>query len=97
MNYKHFYHYTYLKSVYIGQIFYLENNLSIKYGNGSHTKLIPSYVMCYDYISDLEVNIAKGYNIPIVLLHTNKYENKVDPRIEYSNNVYMENYNKKKK
>ena len=79
------------------EIFYLENNLSIKYGNGNHTKLIPSYVMCYDYISDLEVNIAKGYNIPIVLLHTNKYENKVDPRIEYSNNVYMENYNKKKK
>ena len=79
------------------EIFYLRNNLSIKHGNGSHTKLVPSYVMCYDYITDLEVEIAKKYNIPIVLFHTNKYENKVDPRIDYSSNVYLEEYNKKKK
>lgn len=79
------------------EIFYLKNNPSIKYGNGNHTKLMPSYVMCYNYISDLEEDIAKKYKIPIVLLHTDKYMTTGDPVIDYGSDVYLDMYSNKKK
>jgi len=79
------------------EIFYLKNGLNIRNGNGNHTKLMPSYVMTYDYITELEVEIAKKYGIPVVLLHTNKYENIVNSSIDYNSDVYLSGYNKKKK
>lgn len=78
------------------EIFYLSDNLNIKNGNGKHTVLKPTYVLCYDYITNLEIEIAKKYHIALVLFHTEKYINKVDPKIYYDGKVYL-NYDNKKK
>lgn len=51
------------------EIAYLEDSKDIPL-----SKIMPSYVVCYDYITDGELMIAKNYNIPIVLIDTKKYK-----------------------
>ncbi len=76
------------------EILYLEDNLSMKYGNKKYEKLMPSYVLCYNKITMLEIDIAKKFNIPIVLLHGDKYVNK---KYFHSSEdkIYLTGYEKK--
>ena len=30
--------------------------------------------MCYDEVTDIDINVAKYYNLPIVLINTKKYK-----------------------
>ena len=55
------------------EMLYLQNSEEMKSDYSKYTDLEPSYIMCYDKISEIEVQIAKKYNIPAVLLHTDKY------------------------
>lgn len=75
------------------EIFYLENSLSMKYGNKKYEKLMPSYVLCHNKITELEVSIAKEFKIPIVLLHGDKYVNKYADYNE--DEIYLTGYEKK--
>ena len=79
------------------EILYAEKNEAIINGNKYHTILMPSYVLCYGKIYDIEVRIAKKYNIPIVLFHVYKYKNIVDPTVEFSDDLYLTGYENKKK
>lgn len=51
------------------EVAYLEDSKDVPL-----SKIMPSYVVCYDYITDGEVMIAKNYNIPIVLIDTKMYK-----------------------
>ena len=66
----------------------------MKYGNKKHERLIPSYILSYDNITDFEIDVAKHFNIPIVLLHSNKYSKRryVD-RVQ--DKIYKTGYEKK--
>ncbi len=40
--------------------------------------LKPSYIVCFDYITPGEINIANELNLPIVLIHSARYNKKSD-------------------
>lgn len=64
------------------------NEILMKYSD----KLKPSYVVCYDDIKEGDVAVSKKLgNIPIVLIHTNKYEQQIS-MIDFFNNDYISHF-----
>lgn len=51
------------------EIVYQEKSRNIKLDT-----IVPDYVMCYDEVTDIDINVAKYYNLPIVLINTKKYK-----------------------
>lgn len=51
------------------EIVYQEKSRNIKLDT-----IVPDYVMCYDEVTDSDINVAKYYNLPIVLINTKKYK-----------------------
>lgn len=51
------------------EIVYQEKSRNIKLDT-----IVPDYVMCYDEVTDSNINVAKYYNLPIVLINTKKYK-----------------------
>lgn len=66
------------------EVAYLEDSKDIPLSN-----VMPSYVVCYDYIDDGDVLVAKNYNIPIVLINTKKYKFKNDSIVFDDNDTYV--------
>ncbi len=54
--------------------------------------LFPSYVVCYDFIGNGDLNFSKMYNIPILLIHTDKYSLKDREMIDAVGDNYMSGY-----
>ena len=54
--------------------------------------LFPSYVVCYDFIGNGDLNFSKMYNIPILLIHTDKYSLKDKEMIDAVGDNYMSGY-----
>ena len=65
------------------EILYLENNLITK------QDFKPDFIICYDDIYDREIEIAKKYNLEILLLNTKKYKQGNDI-IDFGLNNYIE-------
>ena len=64
------------------------NEILMKYSN----KLNPSYVVCYDDIKEGDIIASKRLgNIPIILIHTNKYEQQIS-MIDLFNNDYISHF-----
>lgn len=51
------------------EIVYQEKSRNIKLDT-----IVPDYIMCYDEVTDIDINVAKYYNLPIVLINTKKYK-----------------------
>lgn len=61
------------------------NEILMKYSD----KLKPSYVVCYDDIKVGDIDVSKKLgNIPIVLIHTDKYEQQIS-MIDFNDDDYM--------
>lgn len=60
-------------------------------------KLFPSYILCYDEITKFEKECSKIYNIPIVLIHTDKYIKRINKVTGYEEDNYYELGDKNKK
>lgn len=61
------------------------NEILMKYSN----KLKPSYVVCYDNIKDGDIDASRKLgNIPIVLIHTDKYEQQIS-KIDFLESNYI--------
>jgi len=75
------------------------NEILIKENND----LYPSYVVCYDEIKEGDLTVAKKLNIPLILIHTEKYNKKInvnksfideDKYISHAENYMITDYKK---
>lgn len=63
------------------EILYLENNEVVS------DILMPTCIVCYDEVTSLDVDLSRNMSMPIVLIHTQYYNNKTTS-IDFNNKKY---------
>ena len=81
------------KTLGYNEIVYQENSKKIELA-----EVKPDYVLCYNEISDVDVNVAQYYHLPIVVINTKKYKFSKDTIDTSESNKYVDisNYQSRK-
>ena len=73
------------KTLGYNEIVYQENSKKIELA-----EVKPDYVLCYNEISDVDVNVAQYYHLPIVVVNTKKYKFSKDTIDNSESNKYVD-------
>ncbi len=64
---------------------------------GKYKTIMPSYIVAFDNVTEKIINVAKTYNLPIVLINSSKYKNrKMVDENTFKTGLYDEEYSSEK-